>query len=57
MALMFPIGLGFQTQEQHRNTTSSIIDESLGMWIMQVGTSTHEHVRKMLVERVEQKLT
>lgn len=34
MALMFPIGLEFQTQEQHRNTTSSSIDESLDMLLM-----------------------
>jgi hypothetical protein len=30
---MFSIGLGLDTQEQHRYTTSSNIDESLSMWL------------------------
>lgn len=31
MELMFSSGLGFQTLEQHRITTSSVIDESLSV--------------------------
>lgn len=55
---MFPIGLWFQTEEQHQNTTSSIIDESLVCGSWQIGTSiTHDNIRKMLVGGVEQKLT
>jgi hypothetical protein len=52
--LMFSIGLGFQTQKQHRNTTSSVIDESLSKWFT-AGLRfcfPQQYTRKKLVEEV-----
>jgi hypothetical protein len=51
--LMFSIGLGFRTQEQHRNTTSAVIDESLSKWFtagFAVSFSQQCTCKKLVVE-------